>query len=69
MIDNFLLHSIVDILAYPFELFVHILDNLDLTTFFIGGIVIAVSTRFILKPIFGGKAFNVGSDSARKKKE
>lgn len=68
MFSDYLLTLLVDILAFPFELFVDILDNLNFTYFFVGGIVIAFSTRFILRPIFGGSAFsNIGgSDSVKR---
>lgn len=69
MISDSVFYLIVNVLAFPFELFSDILSKLNFTELFIGGIVIALSTRFILKPIFGGSAFsNIGgSDSVKRK--
>lgn len=67
MNDN-LFVLIVNLLAYPFEFFVDILEKLNFSEFFIGGVVIILSTRFILKPILGGKLFDSGSDSVKKDK-
>lgn len=60
-----MLDSILDLLMYPSIIFSEILEELDLFGFLIGGFLIVLSYRFLLKPIFGGR---FGSDSAKKNK-
>lgn len=69
MISDGVFYLIVNVLAFPFELFSDILSELNFIELFVGGIVIVLSTRFILRPIFGGSAFtNIGgSDSVKRR--
>lgn len=60
-----MLESVLDVLMYPSVIFSDLLDELDLFDFLIGGFLIVLSYRFLLKPIFGGR---FGSDSAKKNK-
>lgn len=60
-------NSLVDLLAYPFEVFSELLDKTDLFEMFIGAFLIILSYRFLLRPIFSGGLSSLGgSDKAKK---